>query len=135
MNGLTVLELRNILTDLLAPELGQFAGGMPSIWVEPPAAPVGNITGGIECIISRHKQLLRSESLSSNQIYQNYDLVVTLVQFDLSESGSKKLDSAISKMRSSFPNHRERSLLYMDDAYPQVTFLINEHAVLNQQGF
>lgn len=130
---MTSFELRDRLHELLGDLLGTFSTGIPAIWVEPPAAPIGNAVG-LACIIGRHKAMKKSETLSSNQLYQNYDWVVTLVQFDTSSTGCKKLDRALDILQRAFPNHRERALPFSEDSYPQITFLIEEHAVLNQRG-
>lgn len=130
---MTFLELRDALAELLGDLLGTFSDGIPAIWVEPPAAPIGNAVG-LACIIGRYKAMKRSESLSSNQLYQNYDWVVTLVQFDTSKQGCKKLALALDILQRAFPNHRERTLPFSEDSYPQITFLIEEHAILNQRG-
>jgi hypothetical protein len=125
-----VAELRSILANLLETEIGTFANGQTATWVEPPAAPSG--VTGLECIIGRTPGMLISEALSSYQIYQNVEWTVTLVQFERTDVGAKKFADAICKIRKRFPNHRERMLPFTEDFYPQVTFFINEHAIVNQ---
>jgi len=125
-----IAPLRSILSTLLTNELGTFSSGKKAIWVEPPQVPAGTVTG-LQCVIERYSNLNTSTVLHNHQSAENFDWIIVLTQFDRTDGGIQKLDSAVQKIRQRFPRRRERILAFMENAYPQVSYLLNNNAIVN----
>jgi hypothetical protein len=109
----TIFGVWSLLKTLLADELGTFANGKPAIAIEPPQVPKAGI--GLHVTIARYTQQLTT-------VIEQWQIV--LVQRDRSAEGIGKLDSAIAKMRKTFPLAREVFLPYQEGFNFQVNYLI-----------
>ena len=127
----TTSELRSAIADLLKEELGTFANGLPSIWVEPPSTPKGNVSGGVEVSISRFKNVSSSSLLLNNQQLNSYEWIVVVKLGDRSTEGYSKFNSAIEKMRRYFPRRRETISPYSEEDNMIATFRLSELEVIN----
>lgn len=125
-----VTKIRDILRAMLIDELGTFSNGRKAIQIEPPQVPAGTATG-LQCVIQRYFNLNTSRVLHNNQTAENFDWVIVLTQFDRTDNGLQKLDSAVQKIRQRFPRKRERIMPFKENAYPQVSYLLNFNAVVN----
>ena len=115
-------DLLTILKNLLADELGKFSNGQPAIYVEPPSVPKGQITGGVQCIIRRWRNVYSTEPLANGQINENFEWLVTITLFEVTDAGLLKFENVISKMRQRFPLKRETIMNWNDENYPQATY-------------
>lgn len=127
----TTAELRQVLADLLAPELGTFANNQPAIWVEPPTTPKGGASGGVEVSINRFKNVSSSSLLLNNQQEQRYEWIVAVKMGDRTPEGYSKFNSAIEKIRRYFPRRRETLSPYSEEENLIATFRLGELEVLN----
>jgi hypothetical protein len=125
-----IADIRSVLTNLLSSELGIFTNGKPAIWVEPPQTPFGSVTG-LQCVIQRYQNLNTTKVLHNSQTAENFDWIIVLTQFDPTDNGMQKLDSAVTKIRLRFPRRRERIMPFRENAYPQVSYLLNFSQVVN----
>ena len=126
------LELRQILEPMLADELGLFSNGVTSLWVTPPLLTSGLNCDGLQVMIDRYsKPIQPAKSKLNNQATELIDWVVTLTQFDTSNEGMVKLDSAAQKIHDRFPNHRRRVLPLLEDVYPVIEFRLAFSRVFN----
>lgn len=108
-----IANLWSLLKKLLSGELGTFANGIAAISVEPPQVPKAGV--GLHVTIARYTQQLTT-AIDQWQ--------VVLVQRDRSFEGIAKLDSAIAKMRKTFPLTREVIMPYQEGFNFQVNYLI-----------
>lgn len=123
------LTFRKAVNDLLISELGSFENGMPALWVDSGDAP--SKYSGLLCLIERQPNMIQHRSILGYQAEQNFDWIVRLITRDRSPTGLATFDRACEKMRSRFPNHRERIIPPNDGALPQATFLCNFDALIN----
>lgn len=107
-------DLLEFMRQLLVDELGLFKNGRQAIAVEPPQVPTSGT--GLHITIARQAQQLTSEV---------YTFKVTLVQFDLSEIGYQKFDTAVQKIRSAFVLRSEYFPAFQENLPVQAVFLIN----------
>jgi hypothetical protein len=124
----TSRELMTVLRNLLASELGTFSSGQSAIWVEPPFAPPRGT--GLHVVIQRQPQMLSHRPNHGSQANQIYDWVVVLTA-DASAAGLSAMDTAIQKIRSRFPRHREQILPLVDGKLPQANFQLNYSRTIN----
>jgi len=128
----TAPELRAAIADLLSEELGQFANGQPSIWVEPSSTPKGTINGGLEVSISRFENISSSQLLFNSQQFERYEwLVVVKTIGDRTQQEYSKFTSAINKMRLYFPRRRETISPYDEFQIMQASFRLSEVRINN----
>ncbi|MBN3993857.1 MAG: hypothetical protein HWQ36_26085 [Nostoc sp. NMS2] len=127
----TTAELRQVLADLLALELGTFANNQPAIWVEPPSTPKGGASGGVEVSISRFKNISSSSLLLNNQQEHRYEWIVAVKLDERTSEGYNKFSSAIEKIRRYFPRRRETVSPYSEDENLIATFRLGELEVIN----
>ena len=128
----TAPELRAVIVDLLAQELGTFGNGQPAVWVEPPSAPKGAVSGGLEVSIVRFKNVSSSSLMLNNQQEQRYEWVVSVkTTGDRTALEYSKFNSAIDKMRRYFPRRRESISPFSETDNLIATFRLSELEVLN----
>jgi hypothetical protein len=125
----SVAELQRKLRDLLNEQLGVFANGKKSIFVEPPSAPKGSITGGVQCIITRYRNVSTVDNFGGGDGGENFEWIVSITAIDTSDAGLKKFDDAIAVMRENFPLRRETIMHWNDLAYPMVTYRLGSYSV------
>ena len=131
----SVAALQRKLRDLLTEELGFFSNGQQAIFVEPPAAPKGQVTGGCQCIITRYRNVLNAEPLLNEQGGESFEWFVVLTLHDLASENLAKYDAALTKMRHEFPLRRETSINWSDQALPQTTFRLAQYDVFDVESF
>ena len=130
-NTHAVPELRAAIVDLLAQELGAFGNGQPAVWVEPPSAPKGAVTGGLEVSIGRFKNV-SSSLILNNQQEQQYEWIVSIkTTGDRTPAEYSKFNSAIDKMRRYFPRRRESISPFSETDNLVATFRLSELEILN----
>jgi hypothetical protein len=131
LNNLTALMVE--LETLLADYLGVFSNGQIALWAEPPFIPPTLNCSGLQVVVGRWEENLQPQKacVGSAQAVQRNFWRVTLIGFDLSEEGLSKMDSAIAAIERRFPLHRKRSPETKEDAYPQVTFLLDVSRIIN----
>lgn len=115
----TVADIRQIISTLLAAELGVFVGknsNRPAIHIEPPNSPPD--ARGLVCVIQRQPTQIRDDV---------YFWEVALIAHDRTEGGLLKLDRAAQKMRQRFPIRREITLPYDETEFPQINFSLRFH--------
>jgi hypothetical protein len=117
-----VKDLNLKLRELLSEELGVFGNGQPAIFVEPPAAPKGNVTGGVQCIINRYRNVLKAEPLLNDLGGEAYEWIVVITLYEINDETLLQFDNCIKKMRETFPLRRETVLPWGDKIYPMVTY-------------
>jgi hypothetical protein len=124
-----ILELETLLT----PYIGTFSNGQIALWAEPPFIPPTLDCSGLQVVVGRWTEDLQPQKacVGSAQAVQRKFWRVTLIGFDLSEEGLSKMDSAIAVIERRFPIHRMRSPATKEDAYPQVTFLLDVSRIIN----
>ena len=128
----TAPELRAVIVDLLAQELGTFNNGQPAVWVEPPSAPKGAVTGGLEVSIGRFKNVSSSSLMLNSQQEQRYEWIVSIkTTGDRTPAEYSKFNSAIDKMRRYFPRRRESISPFSESDNLIATFRLSELEVLN----
>ena len=128
----TVPELRAAIVDLLAQELGAFGNGQPAVWVEPPSAPKGAVTGGLEVSISRFKNVSSSSLILNSQQEQRYEWIVSIkTTGDRTPAEYSKFNNAIDKMRQYFPRRRESISPFSEGDNLVATFRLGEEEILN----
>ena len=116
----SVKDLRTTLVELLAPELGTFANGLASIWVEDEDCPPS--TDGVLCVIAPYTAVQSSQILLNHGVLDIVEWVVTLRSF-----GTKQqFRSAIDKMRRRFPIRLEVILPYKEGVRMQASFRIKD---------
>ena len=123
-------ELRSLLLELLANEVGTIEGTMKkAVLIERPVEAPANVRG-IRCLIQRVPNVLTSMPTGSHGRSMTCEWIVTLTQFDVSEKGLQRFDLAVAKMRSRFPVSRDSVLPNSEKAFPQVRFkLVFEQVV------
>jgi hypothetical protein len=131
LDNLTSLMIE--LETLLADYLGVFSNGQIALWAEPPFIPPTLNCSGLQVVVGRWEENLQPQKacVGSAQAVQRNFWRVTLIGFDLSEEGLSKMDSAIAAIERRFPLHRKRSPETKEDAYPQVTFLLDVSRIIN----
>jgi hypothetical protein len=128
----TAPELRQAIADLLKEELGTFSNSQPAIWVEPPSAPKGAVSGGLEVVISRFKNVSSSTLMLNSQQEQRYEWVVFIkTNGDRTAAEYSKFNAAIDKMRQYFPRRRESISPFSETDNLIATFRLSELEVLN----
>lgn len=127
----TAPELRAAIVNLLAQELGTFGNGQPAVWVEPPSAPKGAVTGGLEVSIGRFKNVSSSSLMLNNQQEQQYEWIVSIKTRDRTPAEYSKFNSAIDKMRRYFPRRRESISPFSETDNLVATFRLSELEILN----
>lgn len=127
----TAPELRAAIVNLLAQELGTFGNGQPAVWVEPPSAPKGAVTGGLEVSIGRFKNVSSSSLMLNNQQEQQYEWIVSIKTGDRTPAEYSKFNSAIDKMRRYFPRRRESISPFSETDNLVATFRLSELEILN----
>ena len=134
---LAVLEngtsLMKDLRSLFADEIGTFEDGTKAFWMEPPFIPSKRTFSGLKIVVGRNDEPLQPQQacVGTPQAIQRLFWRVTLITNDLSPEGLHKWDSAIAKIRSRFPSHRERALEVTEDQFPQRTFLLDVSRIIN----
>lgn len=125
-------ELRAVIVNLLSAELGTFSNGIPAVWVEPPSAPKGAISGGLEVSITKFKNVSSSSLLLNNQQEQRYEwIVVVKTTGERTALEYSKFSAAIDKMRRYFPRRRESISAYSELDNMIATFRLSELEVIN----
>lgn len=128
----TPLELRQILEPMLLSDLGAFSNGVPALWVSPPLLPSGLNCDGLQAIVERYPLPVQPvKNKLNNQAMELIEWVVTLTQFDTSNEGMIKLDSASKNIHDRFPNHRRRVLPLLEDVYPVIEFRLTFSRIFN----
>ena len=129
----TIDALTFELETLLLPYLGTFSDGQIALWAEPPYIPPKLSCSGLQVVVGRWNEDLQPQKacVGSAQAVQRKFWRVTLIGFDLSDEGLSKMDSAIAAIERRFPLHRRRSPATKEDAYPQVTFLLDVSRIIN----
>jgi pectate lyase len=128
----TAPELRTVIADLLAEELGTYPNNQPAIWVEPPSSPKGTVSGGLEVVISRFKNVSSSTLMLNNQQEQRYEWIISIkTTGDRTTSEYSKFTNAIDKMRQYFPRRRESISPFTETDNLIATFRLSELEILN----
>jgi len=128
----TVPELRTVIADLLAEELGTYPNNQPAIWVEPPSSPKGTVSGGLEVVISRFKNVSSSTLMLNSQQEQRYEWIISIkTTGDRTTSEYSKFTNAIDKMRQYFPRRRESISPFTETDNLIATFRLSELEILN----
>lgn len=129
----TIDALMLELETLLLPYLGTFSDGQIALWAEPPYIPPKLSCSGLQVVVGRWNEDLQPQKacVGSAQAVQRKFWRVTLIGFDLSDEGMSKMDSAIAAIERRFPLHRRRSPATKEDAYPQVSFLLDVSRIIN----
>ena len=129
----TLPGLMEELETLLADYLGVFSNGQIALWAEPPKIPANLDCSGLQVIVGRWEEHLQPQKacVGSAQAIQRMFWRVTLVCFDDSEDGLAKMDGAIAAIQRRFPLNRMRSSELREDAYPQVSFLLDSSHIVN----
>jgi len=124
-----MLELETLLADYL----GTFSDGQIALRAIPPNIPAKLSCSGLQVVVNRWDEDLQPQRacVGSAQAVQRKFWRVTLIGFDLSEEGLSKMDSAIAAIERRFPNSRKRSPQTKEDAYPQVSFLLDVSRIIN----
>lgn len=122
-----VSSLKTILKD----QLGTYSNGQPAIWVEPPKISENLTCKGLEVVIQRYQNPLRTLNLINNQGFENFDWIITLTLYNNDPKSIVILDTAVDLIRRNYPRNRRRINPYHEDMYPQITILLNFSQVFN----
>lgn len=118
------LVIRRKVGNVLEDVIGNFANGMPSIYVDRGAGdPVPAMGTGL-LVILEGNPIIKSNPIMSSQVEHVTDWIVRLVQHDRSPPGLDNFDRALDLMRSYFPRLQERIFPSEDMQKPQATLLI-----------
>ena len=118
------LEIRRKLGDVLEEVIGNFASGMPSIYIDRGAGdPVPAMGTGL-LVLLEGNPIIKATPIMGSQVEHLADWVVRLIQHDRSPPGLDTFDRALDLMRTYFPRVQERILPSTDGGRPQATFLL-----------
>lgn len=118
------LEIRRKLGKVLEEVIGNFANGMPSIYIDRGAGdPVPAMGTGL-LVLLEGNPIIKATPIMGSQVEHLADWVVRLIQHDRSPPGLDTFDRALDLMRTYFPRGQERILPPIDGGRPQATFLL-----------
>jgi hypothetical protein len=134
-----ITALMEELETLLGDYLGTFSDGQIALWAEPPFIPPTLKCSGLQVVVGRWEENLQPQKacVGSAQAVQRNFWRVTLICYpqriggDLTPEDLEDMDSAIAAMERRFPLHRKRSPQTKEDAYPQVSFLLDKSSIIN----
>ena len=127
----TILTLRQKLEKTLTPYLGNYGGTTLAIWVEPPSTPKKSVIGGLECIISRYRNVSSTVLLVNRQAQDIVEWLVTLKSNERTPEAYTKFDAAIQAIRLEFPYRRESINTFAEAETLLATFRLSENIIFN----
>lgn len=118
------LGIRRKVGNVLSEVIGNFANGMPAIYVDRGAGDTVPAMGSGLLVILEGSPIIKATPILGRQVEHISDWVVRIVQHDRSPPGLDAFDRALDLMRTYFPRLQERIIPSSDNARPQATFLI-----------
>jgi hypothetical protein len=122
----TVAELRTKLAALLAPDLGKYTNGCPSVWTYGSNADPPSASDGLECLI-KQVPMGSAQGSSGGQRYKPQQWEVVLKNF----KRSSNLVNALRKIEINFVVYRYSHTPATDTVFEQARIIIFAPITIN----
>lgn len=123
---MNAVDLRNKLQVLLAPELGRYSNGLPSIWVYGSASDPPSASNGLECLIKQVPSV-PAQGSSGGQRYKPQEWDITLKNF----KRDSNLAKALAKIEVHFVIYQYSHFPFTSTTFEQARIAIFDPVTIN----